>query len=182
MFDPITIVSGITVAAFFIGLFGARTAPNADNLTAPDEQIPSPENCEEACTEWDVARGQVCLAAAVVEIVQADVDFINTGLGAATAAVEGLAAAIAATIASGAAAIPFIGQAIVGALAILYTVAQGIAAGLLGALITRRMDLANARRLQLEWQFRVNELRDLVINNCSQDEADSCLSRTAPCY
>ncbi len=182
----VAIIVGTFVVVFIAGVvISNRSRPR----TRAEGTVQRSEDCAEACTAWDNARQELCNAKSDEETVRARADAKRGELLAALA----LAATLAGTAAGLAAAASATAATIFGipASAVLWTLAAAAAAVaaiavlaatfLAGELVALENDFAAKSDLRSSWESVVSESRAAVNSLCSQEEANECLSRTAPC-
>lgn len=183
-----TVVVVVVVVAVFGGLFVAGilvTNANSPRTRAPAGEQRS-EDCAEACTAWDNARQELCNAKSDEEQARARADAKRTELLAAIAFAATLAGmAVAAAVGAGAAsAFPWVAAAlwvIAAAAAVVALAAAAVATFLAGELAALESDFSAKANVRTTWENAVTDARAAVNNLCSQEEANECLSRTAPC-
>lgn len=187
-------IIGIGIAigvAVLIGLWFAGRAMGAaqDPPTVLSPGGTTSDDCRTACSNWDSARQMQCNAKADEEAARGRADGIRNELlttiagaialaAAAVAAFAGAAAATASVFGALAApALIILGISLVTA-AVAATAAADVLAGQLNAAESDASAKAMARQ---SWDTAVAAARAKVNAQCSMDEANSCLSRAAPC-
>jgi hypothetical protein len=182
---------GVIVVDVVGGLYAAGYATGNAN-SPPTVSLPSggrTDDCQAACVAWDNARQMQCGARADEAAAKSRADGIRGMLVAAIAAAAALAAAAAATfVAAAAATATFFGipaGIVLTGIAIGLSIAAATAAGaaivLAGQLTAAEADLAEKASARQTWDAAVTTARDNVNKVCSVEQANACLSRTAPC-
>lgn len=185
----IGIVAIVVVVVVGLYLIGVATG---NGNSPPTISLPSggrSDDCQSACAAWDNARQMQCSARADEAAAKSRADGIRNAMLASLAAAVALGAAAAATFAAAAAASATIlgipaaalltGIAI--GLAIAAAAALSAALVLAGQLTAAEADLAEKASARQTWDAAVVSARDTVNKVCSMEEANACLSRTAPC-
>lgn len=160
------------VAGLVIGIVvGSQNKPVGIDATNSSDV-----KCDTACQQWEKSRIEICRAKNQVALFQSRVDSTSRRLVAATAIHVGLVAAAVA-----AAFIPFVGLYIAVGIAAAAVIALGVVSMLAGELAAEDASLRQAQGIEMQAQQLESEARILLVQTCTPEKANECLSRPSPC-
>lgn len=179
----VVVVGGLVVLGFFTG-----RAQNPPTVASPGGAS-ADGNCRQACARWDTARQMQCNSRADEAAARSRADAIRNQMLAFIAAATSLTIAGAATlVAAAAATATFFGipagialTAVAIGLFVLAAAATASAAYFAGQLVAAEADVGSKAAARQAWDTEVASARAEVNARCSPEEANACLTRTAPC-
>jgi len=178
MFLALFAVVAFSVVGFVVGLLSANQTRDGGKPGANDPKAA----CADACTQLQLRRSEVCIAASNARLATANEQRAATAHTAISVTLAILIVAAAALWAS--TLIPLIGLAAI-PFAIAATVAVGLAvvaeAAALGALLGAQQASARAAREEADARTAEQAAIQIVLAQCGQAEADACLARPRPC-
>lgn len=187
----ILLINVVVVFGLVVGIYMAgQAAGRRDNPPTVSEPSPAPTAaCDAACKAWDFARQMQCSANADEAAARSRADGIrNEALGVLAGAFL-LAGAGAGLVAAAGAATATVFGIPAGVLLMAAAIAMFAAAAaafsladfLFGQLAAAERDVADKAAIRQAWDAETVRTRNEVNANCTIDQANACLSRSAPC-